>query len=402
MAHGTEKVIKGMNVQSLNVGLLWHNFFSKNLGVSALSYAHALLIKDVLDKSGIAVKFTVFGHADNVTIQDTKEIEELFGCKISHVKYGAKDILKGARCISRELKQCDFLFDIGEGDSFSDIYGLKRFLNQCITKFYGKKHAGHLVLAPQTYGPFKSSIAKKLANLVSKSADNIYSRDLLSQSHYQQICVKEIKSFTDVAFALPFEKSETTTNVVKVGLNVSGLLYSKSDLNKGINLELNYKNLIHEIVEYFLNEGATVELVSHVSGKLKEEDDYLAALDVKSLYPEVVVVNKFKTPIEAKSYISRFDYFVGARMHATIAALSSGVAVLPIAYSMKFKGVFSALNYSWVTEPYAGKGHREVLQDVIDGFIRRDELQKDAVEALMIAKSKLDEYKLELRKQFSV
>lgn len=34
------------------------------------------------------------------------------------------------------------------------------------------------------------------------------------------------------------------------------------------------------------------------------------------------------------------DFFAGARMHACIAAVSSGVPVYPLAYSRKFNGLF--------------------------------------------------------------
>jgi polysaccharide pyruvyl transferase WcaK-like protein len=39
------------------------------------------------------------------------------------------------------------------------------------------------------------------------------------------------------------------------------------------------------------------------------------------------------------------DFFMGARMHACIAALSSGVAVAPMAYSRKFAGLFGSIGY---------------------------------------------------------
>ncbi len=36
---------------------------------------------------------------------------------------------------------------------------------------------------------------------------------------------------------------------------------------------------------------------------------------------------------------------MGARMHATIGAFSSGVPTVPIAYSRKFEGVFGSIGY---------------------------------------------------------
>ena len=53
------------------------------------------------------------------------------------------------------------VFDFTEGDSFSDIYGLKRFALTSFFKFVTIKKDGCLVLGPQTYGPFKNKLVKK-------------------------------------------------------------------------------------------------------------------------------------------------------------------------------------------------------------------------------------------------
>ena len=66
--------------------------------------------------------------------------------------------------------------------------------------------------------------------------------------------------------------------------------------------------------------------------------------------PNVIAHAAFKTPIEAKNCIASMDIFVGARMHATIAAFSAGVATIPTAYSRKFSGLFENLGYGHVID----------------------------------------------------
>ena len=44
------------------------------------------------------------------------------------------------------------------------------------------------------------------------------------------------------------------------------------------------------------------------------------------------------------------DIFIGARMHATVAAFSSGVATIPTAYSRKFAGLYSNLGYPYTID----------------------------------------------------
>ena len=67
-------------------------------------------------------------------------------------------------------------------------------------------------------------------------------------------------------------------------------------------------------------------------------------------YPEFIVCSRFETPIEAKNFIAGMDIFIGARMHATVAAFSSGVATIPTAYSRKFSGLYNNLGYDCIVD----------------------------------------------------
>lgn len=58
------------------------------------------------------------------------------------------------------------VMDITGGDSFSDIYGLKRLAFGCLYKFLVMLTGTNLILLPQTYGPFKRSLARTLARVV--------------------------------------------------------------------------------------------------------------------------------------------------------------------------------------------------------------------------------------------
>lgn len=63
-------------------------------------------------------------------------------------------------------------------------------------------------------------------------------------------------------------------------------------------------------------------------------------------FPGSVLAPAFASPSEAKSYIAGMDFFMGARMHACITALLSGVPVVPMAYSLKFEGLFGSLDWT--------------------------------------------------------
>src|SRR5690606_26009817 len=105
------------------------------------------------------------------------------------------------------------------------------------------------------------------------------------------------------------------------------------------------------VLDYFQGQdNVEVHLVSHVLPEHQAvEDDYQAAKELQREFPEIVLAPRFATPVEAKSYISGLYFFTGARMHACIAAFSTGVPVYPLAYSRKFNGLFTdTLQYEWL------------------------------------------------------
>ena len=101
-------------------------------------------------------------------------------------------------------------------------------------------------------------------------------------------------------------------------------------------------------------------------------------------YPETILAPAFNTPIEAKSYISNMKIFIGSRMHATIAAFSSGVVTIPISYSRKFEGLFNSLNYKYVIngrEETTESAYFKILQ-YIEDFEKLRNIQERSLELI--------------------
>ena len=69
------------------------------------------------------------------------------------------------------------------------------------------------------------------------------------------------------------------------------------------------------------------------------------------------------------------SFFLGARMHSTIAAFSSGVPVLPMAYSRKFNGLFEdTLEYPYIADMKV-KDDSGILEMVERTFNDREKLR---------------------------
>ena len=256
------------------------------------------------------------------------------------------------------------VMDITGGDSFSDIYGLKRLFFSCLQKFLILLVGADLILLPQTYGPFKQRLSRVLAGAVLSRAASVYSRDRegLEQVHAlmanrkmraaPQLC-------PDVAFILDPRKPVSshrdlensklkTQNSKLIGLNISGLLYNGGyTRNNMFGLACDYPALVKTIIEHFAqHDNHYVLLVPHViPDNMPVENDRDACRAVwaslpKEIQEKVLVLDGGFDQNEVKYLIGQCDFFLGARMHATIAALSQGVPAVGMAYSKKFAGVF--------------------------------------------------------------
>ena len=191
-----------------------------------------------------------------------------------------------------------------------------------------------------------------MASHIIKNSYEVFSRDSKSSSVIKEIAHRTPIQTIDVAFELPYKKQKSDGDKIKIGINPSGLLWTGGYIgNNQFGLMFDYKAFIIELIsELVKNENYEVYLVSHVrSDDLQSRDnDMIACNELKKLFPELIGSPFFDTPMDAKSYISGLDYFIGSRMHATIAAFTSGVITIPIAYSRKFEGLFHDLDYPFV------------------------------------------------------
>jgi polysaccharide pyruvyl transferase WcaK-like protein len=110
----------------------------------------------------------------------------------------------------------------------------------------------------------------------------------------------------------------------------------------------------------------------------------------------MIVAPRFASPSAAKSYISGMDFFCGSRMHACIAAVSSGVPTVPISYSRKFTGLFESLGYPLVADCKA-ESEEQILEKIRSGFQRRETLMALVQSAVATADRKLLAYEALLK-----
>lgn len=383
-----------MSPSPLTVGLMWHSAASDNLGVGALTVSQIAIVEEIAARLGREVRFSILGWREAGRVYVT-------AANVTPGALRSRDLLHPFGFLPM-VRACDLVLDIGAGDSFSDIYGVKRFVKYMLAKATVHLAGKPLVLSPQTIGPFARGWARLLAFATLSRSAAIFARDEKSIDFLREAGFSgKVNLASDVALRLPYDPPapRQAEGPVKVGINVSGLLmnggYTQSNM---FGLKADYPALMRRLTARFAAlPGVEVHLVAHViSDRFLVEDDYRASVALaEEIGGAVTVAPKFATPSEAKSYIAGLDFFMGARMHACIAAFSSGVPVVPMAYSRKFAGMFGALGYDH-TVNCTSETAEAIEAKVQQSFEAREEIRQDLAAAFARGLERLEPYDAEL------
>lgn len=389
-------------MKKIRIGLISHLVKDFNLGCSALAISNIKLMDEIFSKEDITVEYVVILAEPKEEI-DLKEYTSLDGITKNKFIYRTyprlKPILKNPFLLSKTkaFEDCDYIVDICGGDGYTDNYGLIRLLAESVPVYGAKKKNTPVIFAPQTIGPFNTAIGKFIAKQTLNNLNALFVRDKASYNCCQELKLnKDIIQVIDVAFALPFDKIDKIESKFKVGINVSGLLYSGGYNRKNyFGLSFSYSEFIIKLLDILTKDNQIeVHLIPHViSDEVEVEDDYRACEKLSRIYPKCILAPKFKTAKEAKSYISGMDLFSGARMHATIGATSSGVPVIPVAYSRKFNGLYDTLEYPYYIDAKAKITCEEAINKFMEYLNDIDKLEKGIKRAEAIYKVELEKYK---------
>lgn len=372
----------------MRIGLLGATFDTGNMGVSALAESSIKIIlhhwpdcKIVLLGMGwepgqyrvkvwgreVAIKTLPIRFCKNVFIKNHFIVLCLYALLFKIFRWEKFKRFCTRRNVSLHcITQMDMVADITGGDSFSDIYGMRRFVMSFLCKWLVLLFGIDLVMLPQTYGPFKRRLAKAMARYILKRASLVYSRDRAGVEYVKKVLKDpqngKVRFIPDVAFVLDSHKPEhlgiepsadiRSHNSIVIGLNISGLLFNGGyTRNNMFGLKSNYRESIYAVLEMLLRDrDVVILLVPHVFPQTgyEVESDPDACLSIyeqfKIKYPGRIFLAKGEYDQgEIKYIIGLCDFFIGSRMHACIAALSQGIPAVGIAYSKKFRGVFESL-----------------------------------------------------------
>ncbi len=297
------------------------------------------------------------------------------------------------------VRSADVVLDVSGGDSFADVYGPKRFRAITLPKRMALEMRRPLVLLPQTYGPFGSSEARALAAQIVQGAAYAWARDRRSFDVLRGLLGSRFdparhRCTVDMAFGLvarePDEPLEdpisgwlADTEYPVIGINVSGLIANRADAAAArFGMKADYREVISRLTsELLATTDARIVLVPHVHAPIGHpESDLEASLEIARRVPascrgRIAVLPSGLSAGETKWLISRLDWVCATRMHACIAALSSGVPAAGVAYTDKARGVFETCDQGYSVIDPRRAGTEETIQMLLHSYRDRDSVR---------------------------
>ena len=375
------------------------SLFSGNKGCEALAYAFLDMLSEIAvrNDSKLNISLFQFYSSDNFP-KPPKQWNNLnIECfRIKHRSQEQRNLLKNS------LNKADIAFDFTEGDSFTDLYGPRRFISQTLVKTIAIKNKIPFVLGPQTYGPFRSYFSKIWASWIVKKAYEVFSRDEESAMLLEKMTKRKAVITTDIAMALKAEGNTLpVTDRTRIGINVSALLWNGGYTGDNqFNLTVDYKKYIKTLL-CKLSEQRDYEiyLIPHVIDTDYDscENDLKICKELQKEFPNCLLLDKLQNPNEIKNLISQMSVFTGARMHSTIAAFSTGVPVIPFAYSKKFENLYGALGYEYVID--GRKIDTDEAVSMTLEYMKQNVIIKSKIdESLEICAKKISDFKKQVEK----
>jgi polysaccharide pyruvyl transferase WcaK-like protein len=321
-----------------------------------------------------------------------------------------RQLIIGSNARLRMLAECSFVGEIRGGDSFSDIYGFRRFMLGCLPVLISLVLGRPTCLMPQTYGPYKGFVPRLLAGFIIRKCSIIFARDMASLETAQTLAPLvgsvRIRFCPDVAFELPALEPRTPVGWLSdnrseplIGINVNGLMYNGGYTRSNMfGLLYDYQELMHNLVSKLIKEtDANLLFVPHTYGSVGDvESDPEACREVvdgiEGGFPgRIHLLDQEYDQSELKFIIGKCDFFIGSRMHACIAAISQCVPTVAIAYSRKFDGVFRSVGIQEMVLDARKLTLDETLYRALDLYTRRDEYTQDLTINITHAKKTLYE-----------
>jgi len=386
------------------VAILGASADTGNLGVSAL---HESLVGGVRaadpDRPVVVFDNGLNGWGGDRRV-DPRSGVDLVGLRLSRRYYRPESLrtnqwawkfLRRRLLVAKTMADAGVALDISGGDSFTDLYGDHRWHLVTGWKRLCLAMGTPLVLAPQTYGPFDDAGRRAQAAELIRASHQAWARDADGLAALEDLLGADFdparhREGVDVAFALPVgePKPRAVEGRTRVAVNISGLVLDDPESQRRFGIAVDYGSVVRRVLEGLLaDESVEVMLLAHVRsqpGMLDGDDHACRRLEAEfaERFGGRISVLEPETAGDAKAWVQTCDWLVGTRMHATIAALSSGVPAATIAYSHKAAGVFASVGQGDAVVDARSVSDDHCVERTLELFAQRDERREALAQAV--------------------
>lgn len=302
---------------------------------------------------------------------------------------------------ARLIAQSRVVLDVSGGDSFSDLYGQKRYESMILSKRLALEAGKRLILLPQTLGPFRDAGNRAEAVEILRAAEAVWVRDPGSFRFLQDMLGGDFDADRhrlglDMTVALPqIPPSEglprkildwlaPTRDFPLIGVNVSAFLArNAAEAQRTFGLADRHDRQMELCCRALLEQtpGLRILLVPHVhKPEGTANSDLSAAIALKvALGPDyaarIEVIRSQPNAMALKWILAQMDWCLSARMHALIAAFSSGVPTFGMGYSDKAAGVFAQCGLGEEVADLRQLDTEALVRKALTSFAGRDEMR---------------------------
>ena len=257
----------------------------------------------------------------------------------------------------RDYLEADVVVDLS-GDMLTEDYGAHVAYSHYLPLLFTIMLRRPLYLCAQSIGPFK--LTRPLARWIFNNATRITLRDEISYDYLKEIGVNAdlLERTADMAFLLSAIQHDQAEAVLAkegytaqtgrrlVGVSLSRLVEKKYARLNPLASEQSFVSMMAKALDDLaFKHELDFLFIPHVTGPADAKDDRKINAEVSASMKtqgKCVLANDY-LPSEIKGLIGLCDAMIGARMHANIAALSSEIPTVAIAYSHKTPGIMEML-----------------------------------------------------------
>lgn len=294
--------------------------------------------------------------------------------------------------ILRTLREADLVFASG-GDIFSSDYGTGLLRRQLGLLEEAQRAGRPTAFLAHSIGPFKTKRELQMTRPVLQAAALVTVRESFTRSYLLDamgLAPDKVVLTSDVAFLLPPCDPARARRLAALSGIPPGEPYIALGPSEGITSFSDVQDRARhdqawvETVQHLLRTTAhRLLLVPHVQDSNFANDDAQIAFRLMQRLGFPERLHMAAGPLSARDFkglIAGADFFVGERMHACIAALSSRVPLLVVGYSVKARGIMQDVfdGQPWAhsmvsVADFVGGPDRATLLDT--AWNRRAELQ---------------------------